>query len=146
MPYYHLEDEVTGQPCYDAAVYAIVSKKNGNVYVGASCFVEDRMTTHLSGILSGRHPLKSIRRAFRGHKERDLEFRILERVDVAKDPNVGVFHRDMAARVGTEKLNERERHWIRKLGAVNTKKQLPLIGVDIPLIDMTAPAMHLASA
>ncbi len=121
---------------YDAGVYAVVSKKTGAMYVGATCFLKDRLATHVANILNNSF----WHAGFERHGEQDIELRILERVEVkrGRGPRQG-WRRDRSDKAGRDNLMERERHWIRKLRpSCNKHHNSPVIGVDIPVLEPEA--------
>lgn len=121
---------------YDAGIYAITSKRTGDRYVGASCFLSHRLATHVAGILNGGRRNSPLRSAFAGHAEEEIELRILERVVVLRDPKARTWHYDRRAEPGRAVLMERERFWIRKLRpSLNKNKTLPDIGVHMPVLE-----------
>ena len=68
--------------CEDAGIYMIRSRKNGGFYVGKSVELTRRLNAHRTAINSGRiivsQPL--LRKGFAKHTEKDVEFRVLERI------------------------------------------------------------------
>jgi hypothetical protein len=121
---------------FDAGVYMVKSRKTGDSYIGASCFVQNRLACHVSAILNKSHKNAKVRRAFRGHGEGDIELRILERCEVYvdRDPSHGSRPIPCWKWVGKTLLLERERHWIRTLKpSLNSTGRAPIVGVHIPI-------------
>jgi hypothetical protein len=127
---------------YDAGIYAVVSRKTGAMYVGSSCRLMQRLDQHRTTIRSqtfGR-ATAAYREAFTGHAEADIEFRILERVEVRAGGEYAYVRTDEDSEPGRQKLFEREGHWIRTLKpSVNSPRfHRPRLGHEIPVVDLSA--------
>jgi hypothetical protein len=107
---------------YDAGIYAIVSLKTGQVYVGSSKFLTQRAKSHLAGIKNGNHRQKIICQTFAGHGLDDVEWRVLETATIRRRTrnSIGL---DFDAITGSRILLDREYAWAHRLGAVNRTGQ-----------------------
>lgn len=115
--HYGIKDE-SGREFYDAAVYAIVSRKTGRMYVGSSLFVKSRTRAHVAAIVNGTHPLPAVREHFKNHKARNVSVRIVERFEIPKGHPYEI-SQDHAMRPLKRRMLDREYEWAYRLNAIN---------------------------
>jgi predicted GIY-YIG superfamily endonuclease len=86
-------------------IYAVVCTATGNAYVGSSGDCAQRLRAHLSCLRSQTHTTRKLLDEWNRHGELYFEFRFIERV------------------TERNRLAERERYWISKMGTLNTRSR-----------------------
>lgn len=84
----------------DSGIYIIRNTKNGKVYIGQSRRIANREYCHFHSLEKGRHHNKHLQRSYDTYGADAFTFEVLEYCD-------------------TEKLDEREKYWIKQYDAVN---------------------------
>lgn len=81
-----------------SGIYKILNKVNGKVYVGQSKHISQRKSEHFRSLKYGQHYNKYLQRSFDKYGNESFSFEVIECCPV-------------------DRLNERERHWIKELGS-----------------------------
>lgn len=97
---------------HDAAVYLMRNKANGATYVGASLHLSRRINSHRKMILSKKFQSTIYGHHFAGCTDDDLEFEILERMEVPLSKRGGL------KSPAWLDLHAREKKWIQQLKPV----------------------------
>ncbi len=62
----------------NSGIYKIVNKSTGDFYIGSSCQLSTRKTTHFRNLRNGKNHCKILQRAFNKYREENFEFIIIE--------------------------------------------------------------------
>lgn len=102
-----------------SGIYVIRNKSNGKIYIGSSKNIRSRVNSHYSALRRGAHCNRHLQGAWDQYGENNFEDKILERCE-------------------TDKLLEREQHWIKVLNVTDQS-----IGYNISA-NTTSPMLGLS--